>query len=184
MNSLGNRIIIIGCGGSGKSTLAAKLGENLDLPVFHLDRYFWNPGWVQTPRPEWNAIQEDLIKQQKWIIDGNYGSSLDLRISAADTIIFLDLPTLTCLWNVVKRYLKFRGKSRPDMCEGCPEALDGEFITWILNYRKRKRPQVLSKLNQVDQAKKIVVLSSFKAIRYFLGSVSSQITIDDNYARC
>ncbi|MCJ7694280.1 MAG: DNA topology modulation protein [Anaerolineaceae bacterium] len=162
--------MIIGCGGSGKSTLAAKLGVCLTLPVFHLDKYFWNPGWVQTPRPEWNTFQEDLIKQPSWIIDGNYGSSLDLRISAADTIIFLDLPTLACLWNVVKRFLKYRGTSRPDMCEGCSEALDGEFVAWILKYRKKERPQVLSKLAQAEQTKKVVVLSSFKAMDEFLES--------------
>lgn len=172
MVSPGNRIMIIGCGGSGKSTLATKLGDMLGLPVFHLDKHFWNPGWVQTPRPEWNAFQEKLIQQPKWIIDGNYGSSMDLRITAADTIIFLDLPTCICLWNVIKRYMKYRGTSRPDMSEGCPEALNREFLAWILFYRKKERPQVLKKLSQVEQQKKVVVLSSFKAKRQFVMTIS------------
>jgi len=121
------RIMIIGCGGSGKSTLAVRLGESLSLPAYHLDRLYWQPGWKGLPRDEWRAVQEELCVQPAWILDGNYTSTMDVRFASADTIIFLDLPTLSCLHGAIRRFLLFRGRSRPDMAEGCPEKLDWQF---------------------------------------------------------
>ncbi|MES2626184.1 MAG: AAA family ATPase, partial [Pseudomonadota bacterium] len=87
------RIAIIGCGGSGKSTLANTLGQKLGLPVHHLDQLYWRPTWIETPKAEWESLQQQLCNQPAWIIDGNYGGTMDLRLAAADTVIFLDMPT-------------------------------------------------------------------------------------------
>ena len=89
------KIIIIGSGGSGKSTLARKLGEMTRIPVFHLDALYWKPGWVPTPREEWNARVKALVNQDQWIIDGNYGGTLNIRMTEADTIIFLVIKSTT-----------------------------------------------------------------------------------------
>lgn len=102
------RIAIIGCGGAGKSTLSRELGKSLDLPVVHLDRVFWKPGWERISREAFIAEQLEIMAQPRWILDGNYGSTMDLRLQAADTIVFLDLPTHVCLWGAVKRYLQYR----------------------------------------------------------------------------
>ncbi|MEM6646980.1 MAG: hypothetical protein AAF730_12090 [Bacteroidota bacterium] len=83
------RVIIIGSGGSGKSTLAKRLGEQLSLPVIHLDAHYWNPGWVETPPDAWAAKVDTLIKGEAWVMDGNYGGTMDARIARADTVIFL-----------------------------------------------------------------------------------------------
>lgn len=116
--------MIIGCGGSGKSTLATRLGEKLSLPVHHLDRLFWQWGWKELPKDEWRKTQEKLCAEPEWIIDGNYAGTMDVRFVAADTIIYLDVSTLTCLLGAIKRFVCFYGRTRPDMTEGCPERLE------------------------------------------------------------
>ena len=160
--------MIIGCGGSGKTTIAARLGERLSLPVHHLDRMFWRPCWIETPHDEWRTIQERICRQAEWVIDGNYGATMDIRLIACDTVIFLDLPSLTCLFGAVKRFLRFWGHARPDMAEGCSERLSWDYLKWIWTYRKTRRPLILSRLQNLKDAKRIVILTSRRAIRCFL----------------
>lgn len=83
---------IIGSGGAGKTTLARMLGAKTGIPVVHLDRLYWNAGWVPAPHEMWLERQREVLEGECWIIDGNYGSTLDLRLAAADTVIFLDTP--------------------------------------------------------------------------------------------
>lgn len=83
--------MLIGSGGSGKSTLARQLGNILNIQVYHLDAIFWKPNWEGVSKEEQISIQTDLVKKDEWLIDGNYGGTLDIRMDAADTIIFLDI---------------------------------------------------------------------------------------------
>ncbi|MFO1445502.1 DNA topology modulation protein [Bacillus sp. Bva_UNVM-123] len=144
------KIIIIGAGGAGKSTLAHKLGQILNIEVFHLDALFWKPNWTPTPQEEWESMTKQLLAKNSWIIDGNFGSTMDLRIQEADTIIFLDYSTIRCLYGVIKRRIQYHGKTRPDMGDKCPEKLDFEFIKWIAKYRKKKSPNIIAKLNELE----------------------------------
>jgi len=109
------KIVLIGSGGSGKSTLARKLGEKLKINVYHLDALFWKPNWISVPKDEQIKVQNDLVKTEGWIIDGNYGGTMDIRLNAADTIIFLDTPRTICVYRAFKRLLKYRNKTRPDI---------------------------------------------------------------------
>lgn len=161
------RVAIIGSGGAGKSTLARALSERTGLPVVHLDRLYWRPGWVATPHEAWAEQQRDLLTQEAWIIDGNYGSTLDGRLRAADTVVFLDTPRLVCLWRALKRRLRYTGRSRPDMREGCPERLTGEFLRWIWEYPKRQRPNILQKLARLEH-QQVVRLRSRREVEAFL----------------
>ena len=161
------RVLIIGAGGSGKSTLAMRIGECTGLPVVHLDSLFWKEGWIETPRAEWTRVVQELLSQEAWVMDGNYGGTLDLRLAVADTIIFLDLPRVVCLWRVVKRRLRFHGRSRPDMGSGCPERLTWEFIKWIWRYRRERRPAIVEKLKVVASDKRVIILDSQAAVREF-----------------
>ena len=167
------RVAVIGCGGSGKSTLALRLGEHLGIPVYHLDRLYWQPGWTEPPSDRWIAIQQDLCAKPAWIIFGNYSGTLEIRLGAADTVVFLDLPTITCLWGAFRRYLAYRGQTRPDLAEDCPEQLNLEYLMWIRNYRRRSRPRVVDKLERLGAETRLVTLTSRRAGDDFVGSLRS-----------
>jgi len=158
---------VIGCGGSGKSTLARRLGEKLELPVHHLDRLYWKPRWSEPPGDQWRERQERLCAEAEWIIDGDYGSTMDIRLAKADTIILLDLPRRTCLLGALMRFIRYRGRTRPDMTEGCPERLDMQYLKWIWNYRRDRRPATLEKLKELDGGKRIFILHSRNEVGKF-----------------
>lgn len=104
------RVAIVGSGGVGKSTFAEGLGRRTGIPVIHLDQHFWIPNWVPTPREEWAGVQVGLLAGKSWIADGNYGGTLDVRLSRADTVIVLTLPKWRCTWRALKRSLLRRGQ--------------------------------------------------------------------------
>ena len=130
------RILVIGSPGAGKSTLARELAAHTGLPLFHLDRMHWLPGWIESDRAEASQALDAVLAQDRWIIDGNYGSSLPRRIARADGVVWLDYPTALCLRRALGRWWQYRGQARPDMTEGCPERLDGEFLLYILQFRR------------------------------------------------
>ena len=142
------RILIMGCAGCGKSTLAKELGTILNLPVYHLDVYYWQPGWVETEKEEFIAKQEEILKTDEWIIDGNYRSTLDLRLAKADYIIFLDYRRSVALKGVIKRYFKYRNKTRDSITIGCEEKIDREFLKWVWNFKKDAKPILMQKINE------------------------------------
>lgn len=109
------KIALIGSGGSGKSTLARKLGKKLNIEVYHLDALLWKPNWTPTSKEEQRNIQNELVKKDQWIIDGNYSGTMDIRLNAADAIILVDISRVRCVYRVLKRMIQYRGKSRPDM---------------------------------------------------------------------
>lgn len=162
------KISIIGSGGSGKSTLAKKLEQKTGIPAYHLDALFWQPGWVETERGKWRAIQEELCNKGEWILDGNYGSTLDIRLRHSDTIIFLDINRFTCLARAMWRSVKSYGRTRPDMAEGCKEQFDLSFAKWILEYPKTRKPDILERLKALPPEKSIIILSSPKEVDEFL----------------
>ncbi|MBH8565262.1 DNA topology modulation protein [Nostoc sp. CENA67] len=162
------KIMIIGSGGAGKSTLARELGSILGLEVIHLDTLYWNPGWVETPKPEWQSIIQDLTLRESWIMDGNYSGTLDIRLAIADTVIFLDLKRLLCLWRVIKRSWQYAGQSRPDMASGCPERLTWEFLNFVWTYPSTRRPHILNKLSQLLPNQQVIILRKPKEVRKFL----------------
>lgn len=164
------RILIIGSGGAGKSTLAKKLMEKLNLPIIHLDCHFWNPGWIKTPSDEWHQMVEEFVAQERWIMDGNYSSTIDVRLERADTVIFLDIPRIICLWRVIKRRIKWHNKVRPDINEGCPESLDWEFIKWIWNYPNRNKPRLLRKIHALNGNINLFILRNSREIEDFMES--------------
>ena len=169
MNNIGKRIMIIGSPGSGKSTFARKLSQITQLPLIHLDKEFWKDGWIETPRQEWIKKQKQLILGDEWIIDGNYGGTMDIRLEKADTIICFKLSRTVCLLSYFKRVITNIGKVRADMPEGCPEKFDFEFMKYIWNF-----PKVSGKTNidviEKNKDKQIIVFKSRKESQQFLTS--------------
>ena len=164
------RIMIIGCGGSGKSTLARQLGEKTGLPVIHLDKLFWRPGWVNLTREEFDAVHNAAIEEKKWILDGNFDRTMEQRIRRCDTVVYLDFSRIACLCGVMKRILTTYGKVRPDMGDGCPERFDLAFLQWVWNFNKNKREKNYRLLEQYGD-KRIYILKNRKQVKEFLESL-------------
>ena len=164
------RILIIGCGGAGKSTLARQLGEKLELPVVHLDKLFWKPGWVEESFEEFDRKLAIELEKTRWIMDGNFNRTMPQRLSKCDTIIYLDFSRWACLWGVVRRIITTYGTVRPDMGDGCPERFDLNFLRWVWNYNRDKRQRNYRLLNEATHAEKIV-LKNHRIVKQFLKSL-------------
>jgi adenylate kinase family enzyme len=132
---------------------------------------YWRPGWDPTPDGQWRAQVEEIVRREAWIIDGNYGGTLDIRLAACDTVVFLDIPRLVCLWRVAKRQLQHGGRSRAELPAGCPERFSWEFVKWIWTYPARRRGSILQRLDELTAHKRVVVLRSSREMNGFLKGV-------------
>jgi adenylate kinase family enzyme len=171
------RCLVLGAGGAGKTTLALELGRVLDLPVIHLDRHYWRPGWVEPSHAEFDETVVRLVSGPAWIMDGNYSRTLDLRLPRADTVILLDPPTLQCLLGVMRRGLFRRARIRPDLAEGCEEQLpDLQFLRYVATYKRRSRPKVLRQIREASHVRFFHLRSRREAAR-FVGELAGASTV-------
>ena len=172
------RWLIVGASGGGKSRLAREMAELLGLPVIHLDRHFWKPGWVETDRKEWTDKVAELSSQDAWVMDGNYGGTMSLRLRRAEVAVLLDLPVWQCLWGIFRRSTLNRGESRPDLPEGCEEQLpDRWFIKFVATYKWRSRPKVLRKI-AAEPHVKLYHLKSRRAARQFMNELRDAVRVE------
>lgn len=158
-----DKVIIIGCPGSGKSTFGRKLASVTGLPLYHLDMLYWNADKTTVDRDLFVSRLRKVMDETKWIIDGNYGSTMEWRTAECDTIFFLDYPVDVCLRGIEER----RGSPRPDMPwveEGEP---DEDFVDFVRNYNIECRPYVISMLEKYTD-KKIHVFNSRDEAEEFL----------------
>lgn len=150
------RVLIIGPCGSGKSTLSRELAPLMRLPLVHMDQLGWQAGWVETEKAELRARLAEAVAGERWLIEGNYGSTLGPRLERADTVIYLDFPIRLCLWRLIRRIVTLRGQSRPDMPEGCPERFDAAFFWYVLNWNSG--PRLRTEAHIAPYADKVVRL--------------------------
>ena len=148
------RIIVIGCPGSGKSTVSRALHTKTGIPLYHLDMMYWNADKTTVERSVFLARLSSVLEQEQWIIDGNYSSTMELRMAACDTVIFLDYPIEVCLEGIKER----RGKPRSDM-PWIETEEDEEFIDFIKRYNEQQKPKVLALLGKYGD-KNIIILQS------------------------
>ncbi|GAA0177506.1 DNA topology modulation protein [Clostridium sediminicola] len=169
------KIMILGSGGAGKSTSARNLSKITGIKVFYMDKLFWKPGWVSIPRDELKEKLKSITKLDSWIIDGNYRSTIDVRLKEADTVIYLDFSTWLCLWGIVKRRFLYSRKMRPDITEGCKEKIDLEFFMWVLNFRRKNRKEILKMIRNNCEEKSVYIFKNRRELEKFVGEVNDKL---------
>ena len=158
------RIIVIGCPGSGKSTFSRALHNKTGIPLYHIDMMYWNADKTTVEKSVFLERLNEALKKDEWIVDGNYGSTMELRMSACDTVIFLDYPLEVCLDGIKER----RGKPRSDM-PWCETEEDAEFVEFIKSYNEQQKPKVLELFEKYSD-KNIVIFTSREEAEAFLNS--------------
>jgi len=172
------RVAILGPPGAGKSRLARTLAAALELPVVHLDRLYWKPGWVPTPEPEWVSVQRRELEREAWIADGlqEERAMPQLWLDAADTIVFIDTSRLACIRRIAKRRLDAAsGPETPADCEPAPfyRAIP-KVLRFIWLYPRTVRPGVLAELAHREHRQRVAVLRDDDDVRAFLASATAQ----------
>ena len=162
------RILIIGSPGSGKSVFSRRLHRITHIPLIHLDLLYWNSDKTTVGREEFLCRLRQAMAGECWIIDGNYSSTMELRLEACDTVFFLDYPVETCLSGIGERM----GKPRPDMPWADAED-DPEFLAFVKEFPTNQRPQILSLLNKHPH-KHICIFRSRGEADSFLSRLSGE----------
>ena len=144
------RIAVIGRGGAGKTTVALRLGRDLGLPVIHLDRLYWGPGWRPVDPHVFGQRQAAAIAGDAWVIDGGYLASAgwEARIERADLVVLVEAPLTACLRRILRRSLSRSGRRRPDLPDGCDEAFSLFFLRWTLGWSRRNR-EALARIERI-----------------------------------
>lgn len=164
------RILILGISGAGKSTLASILGTKLKLPIYFLDKLFWKPGWQMPGADEWESQLKSLAKLDVWIIDGNYVSSYSTLMPRAELIVIFDIPRYWAIYRVLKRSLLNRlGLVRAvGLPLECPEKIDIEFLRYIWNFPRDRRPAIDESIQQFSNLKNVRIIKNQNELRQFI----------------
>ena len=174
-----NRISIIGGCGTGKTTLANNLGKLLNLSICHLDGLHHLKDWKIRDKSERDKMIIKKINEEKWIIDGTYPTTLDLRIERSDLVIYLDYSSIAQLKGVLGRFFKNHGKEKEEI-PGCKERMTLEFFLYVLNWRKNKRPNILTYIKKVDNKKLLIFKSRRQLNKWYKSEFNKKIIIEKN----
>lgn len=166
-----DRIAIIGCGGSGKTTVGRRLADIIDAPVTHLDVVHFDDDWNRLPKKKFAALQEELVAADKWVIDGNFASTLPIRLAHADTVVFLDLPAITCLWGIAQRRLRHGGGQNDQT--GVYDRITWEFIKYVWGYRRSMAPRVRDLIAEHARHAQVHIVKSRRAANRLLDTIAA-----------
>jgi adenylate kinase family enzyme len=170
-----DRIVVIGCGGSGKTYLSAQLAALLSLPVVHLDAEYYDEAWQPLPQEQFAARQRELVAPPRWLIEGNYAGTLPIRLAAADTLVFLDLPGWLCLAGILQRRWRYRGGQHAD---GVFDRITWDFVKYVWGYRKNMRPRVRQLIAEHGSHLHVVTLTSRRRATRWLVDLTPVSTPD------
>jgi adenylate kinase family enzyme len=167
------RVMIIGGPGSGKSFLAKRLHAITGLPLYHLDRLQWRPGWQAPPQEDWHSTVAGIAAREEWIMDGGYRNSFHLRMPRADTILWLDLPRRIAFPRVLKRMALYFGRVREDAAPGCPERFDMGFLKWAWTFRRTHAAKYRLALAAHASHARVTIFTGAREVNSFLASLNS-----------
>jgi adenylate kinase family enzyme len=168
------RILVVGSSGAGKTMFSLRLCQILAVEIIHIDREYWRPGWAEPTKEEWREKLAGLLSRDAWIMDGNYSATLEQRLAACDTVVFLDIRRTLCTWRVIRRTLRFYKRRRPDMADGCYERLDVKFLQFVWNYPERSKPKVISRINAYADSARLIHLRSPSEVERFLKALENE----------
>lgn len=170
------RVMIIGQPGSGKSTLARRMGEITKLPVIYIDHIHWTSGWIERTGPEKDALIAQVHARTEWIFEGGRSSTWEARLARADTLIWLDLPLRTRLPRVLWRTVRYFGRTRPDLPEGCPEQFSWEFIHFIWRTRHSSRQRARALFDTAPADKTTHHFTTARAVNAYLAALQEAVS--------
>ena len=153
------KIVVLGSSGTGKTTICQKLGQKLNIPYLHLDSVYWKKDWANIDKEEFNTyMKKYLMKNQSWVIDGNYTNNkhFKYRLDAADIIILLDFGTQASLQGIHKRAKQWKHRVRPDMAEGCTEGIDQVFLQYVAFFHKLRVKKLKAYANKYKNKKQVL----------------------------
>ncbi|MFD6128803.1 topology modulation protein [Streptomyces diastaticus] len=165
------KVAIVGCGGSGKSHVARELGGILDAPVTHLDAVFYDDEWNALPMDEFTDIQRELVAQPRWVIDGNYSSTLQVRLEACDTVVLMDVSTVAALYGILSRQVRQGAGHKGN---GVHNRIHWGVVKYVLTYRRKMRPRVMTKIEESGSGTDVVLLANRRQTRRWLRRVAAE----------
>ena len=168
------KIIVVGSSGAGKTYFSKQLSRSLGIELIHIDKVYWGPGWAEPSKEDWKTTLATLLRGESWIIDGNYSGTLDMRLAACDTVVFLDIRRTLCAWRVIRRTLRHYRRTRPDMADGCIERFDWPFLLFVWNYPKNTRPKILSLIDAHRESTQFIHLKYPNAVSRFLQDIEDR----------
>ncbi|MEL6618512.1 MAG: AAA family ATPase [Pseudomonadota bacterium] len=171
------RVMIIGQPGSGKSTLARRLGDLTFLPVIHIDHIHWKPGWVERDRAEKTRMALNVIERPAWIFEGGHSATWPQRLERADTLIWLDMPLVLRAKRVLWRTIRYFGRTRPDLPDGCPEQVSLEFWSWIWRTRHSARARMQGLFDTAPADKTTYHFTSPAQVNVFLSDLGAALSV-------
>lgn len=159
--------MIIGCPGAGKSTFARELKDKTGLPLYHLDMIWHKPDRTNISKEEFDAKLAEIVRRDRWIIDGNYQRTLELRLKECDTVFLMDYPLDICLSGAESRI----GEKREDL-PWLETEFDEEFKRWIIDFPQNELPDIYKLINKYKDEKNIVIFKSQKEAGDYLRKIA------------
>ncbi len=160
------KIIVIGCPGSGKTTFAEKLNKCTGIPLYYLDAIWHKPDKTHISREDFDKRIIEIFNEDKWIIDGNYKRTIDIRLKACDTVFLFDLPTDVCIQGATERI----GKGRYDL-PWIETELDTEFKQFIEEFPENTLPYIYELLNKYKAEKDVIIFKTREEADEYINKV-------------
>jgi len=165
------KIVILGYSGAGKSTFAKHLNKHYQIPVLYLDTIHFAPNWVERPDDVMEADMKAFMDQEHWILEGNYRRLCKNRYEDADQIFIFKMNRFYCLYQVIKRRIKYRHKHRESMAKGCKEKIDFSFFMWVLFTGRTKKRRSFFKSIESKHQSKIIIFRKRKEVKAYLQQI-------------